>query len=177
MQITMALKSLITGLFCKLLFLPNIFLVGCLFFISPIKSQIQAGLDASHPTVILMNTDSNYVQYQHQGWFKFNSGNFVSSSTNAVNLKTVLLPTSSRIIAYDTVFVNIINLYDSTLNLIATDTIKHYWDTINLQTNLIQKANYYIQVLANYPCESCTYNNEPIAYKLSLIGNPPEVFM
>ncbi|HPQ09225.1 MAG TPA: T9SS type A sorting domain-containing protein [Bacteroidia bacterium] len=171
----MALKSLITGLFSKMVFLPNVFLVGCLFFISPVKSQIQAGLDATHPTVILMNTDSSYVQYQHQGWFKFNSGNFVSSSTNAVNLKTVLLPTSSRIIAYDTVFVNIINLYDSTLNLIATDTIKHYWDTINLQTNLIQKANYYIQVLANYPCESCTYNNEPIAYKLSLIGNPPEV--
>jgi hypothetical protein len=167
----MALKSLITGLFSKLLFLPSVFLVGCLFFISPVKSQIQAGLDAGHPTTILVNTDSIYMQNQSYGWFIFSTHNINNVSGNLFNLKAAFIPTSSRIIQYDTVTIRVVNLYDSTLNLIASDTL-HSNDTLEFAANVNTNSWYYIQTVANYPCNTCTYN-EAVTYNMQILAPIP----
>ncbi|GIV30054.1 MAG: hypothetical protein KatS3mg028_1120 [Bacteroidia bacterium] len=55
-------------------------------------SQIPAGTDAQHATVILLNTDSVYSQNRSQGWFSFTTSSVNSVSGNVTNLKSVLIP-------------------------------------------------------------------------------------
>ncbi|GIV26775.1 MAG: hypothetical protein KatS3mg027_0589 [Bacteroidia bacterium] len=145
-----------------------VFLSG-LFF--ELQAQFQAGLDAGHPFTILVNTDSIYYQNQTHGWFKFNTNNFSNITGNAVTLKGALLPTSSRIIQYDTVFVKSLIIYDSLMNIVFADTIKHIQDTLNINVTLNKNQNYWIDVIANYPCDTCVYNQE-VTYSLGILGCP-----
>ncbi|GIV26304.1 MAG: hypothetical protein KatS3mg027_0118 [Bacteroidia bacterium] len=138
-------------------------------------AQFQAGLDFNHPFIILLNTDSAYYQTQSQGWFKFNTGGFSNINGNAVTLKAALIPTNSRVILYDTVFLQRITIYDSLQNIVFSDTIHHYWDTLKIQVSLNKNQNYWIQAYANYPCGSCEYPDQPVAYQLKLIGENPDI--
>jgi len=139
-------------------------------------AQLPVGPDPTHATTIRMNTDSAYMQTQSQGWLVFSTSGFTNISSNVINLKTTLVLSSSRIVQYDTVSIKIINLYDSTLTLVSTDTISRWQDTLSLNNTGVQKdSRYYIQTIANYPCNTCNYPNEPIAFQLKLIGEPPNV--
>ncbi len=105
-------------------------------FFYQLQAQFQAGPDAGHPFTILVNTDSVYYQNQMHGWFKFNTSNFNNITGNAVTLKGALLPTSSKIIMYDTVFVKSLIIYDSLMNIVFADTIKHIQDTLKITVTL-----------------------------------------
>lgn len=131
-----------------------------------LKAQIPAGSDAQHPTTILMNTDSVYAQNRSSGWFVFNTHNVNNVSGNVINLKTAIVqtPVSSTIVK-----IKIVNLYDSTLNLLASDTL-HSGDTSLVFTASVTTDKwYYLQTIANYPCDTCVYN-EAVSYNISLLG-------
>ncbi len=145
----------------------NKILFCCLFITSFVYAQIPVGTDAQHPTQILLNTDSVYSQNRSYGWFIFNTHNVSGISGNVINLKAAFLPTNSRIIMYDTVMIRIVNLYDSTLNLIASDTL-HSGDTAMIFTASVNVNQwYYLQTIANYPCDTCVYN-EAVSFEMKL---------
>ncbi|GAB4449635.1 MAG: hypothetical protein OHK0036_06900 [Bacteroidia bacterium] len=135
-----------------------------------LKSQIPAGSDAQHPTTILMNTDSVYSQNRSQGWFVFNTHNVNNVSGNVINLKTAIIQTP---VNSTTVKIKVINLYDSTLNLLTSDTL-HSGDTSLVFTASVTTNKwYYLQTIANYPCDTCVYN-EAVSFKIDLNGELPQ---
>jgi len=80
-----------------------------------------------------------------------------------------LIATSSKIIQYDTVSIRVVNLYDSTLSLISSDTIRFVNDTLQFNVNVQKDSRYYIQTIANYPCGTCVYN-ESVSFGMKLSG-------
>lgn len=140
-----------------------------------LKAQFQAGVDSLHPFVVLMNTDSVYYQNQSYGWLKFNTGNVSNVSGNLKNLKVALIPTSSRVVSFYTVEVKVMNLYDSNFNLIASDTLNNGDSSIVFTQTLNLNSDYYLKIIANYPCNTCVYENDTIIYDLKLISEPPTI--
>lgn len=147
----------------------NLWMMG-VFLSYSLCSQIPAGTDAQHATVILLNTDSVYSQNRSQGWFSFTTSSVSSVSGNVINLKTVVIrdPVSSTMVK-----IKVVNLYDSGLNLLVSDTL-HSGDTSLVFTASVSaNQSYYIQTIANYPCDSCVYN-EAVSFKMSI---NPEVLI
>lgn len=142
--------------------------------VTTMLAQIPAGQDPTNAATIVLNTNSVYSQNRSQGWFVFSTKGFNNISGNVITLKAALLPTVSKIIQYDRVFIKIVNLYDSTLSLISSDTIRWLNDTIQFNVNVQKDKWYYIQTIANYPCDTCVYNEvAEFAMKLIMESQTP----
>lgn len=127
-------------------------------------AQIQVGTDVQNAVTILMNTDSVYSQNRSYGWLKFNANTTSNISGNIFNIKAVVIRTP---VSATTVKVRIVNLYDNGLNLIASDTL-HTGDTLMVFTASVSANQwYYLQTIANYPCDTCVYN-EAVSFEMNL---------